>query len=86
MTVPVEGVAGGGTAYGFNDGGLNAEPLKQSLDPAQVPTADLVNVWCMPNSINVGSQETPRPLEPVSVLFHAFVSAVCSVMCFLLEL
>lgn len=71
MTVPVEGVAGGGTAYGFNDGGLNAEPLKRSLDPTEVPTADLVNVWCMPNSINVGSQETPRPLEPVSVLFDA---------------
>lgn len=65
MTVPVEGVAGGGTAYGFND----AEPLKQSTDPSEVPTADLVNVWCMPNTVNVGSQETPRPLEPVSVLF-----------------
>jgi hypothetical protein len=65
MTVPVEGVAGGGTAYGFND----AEPLKQSTDPSEVPTADLVNVWCMPNTVNVGSQETPRALEPVSFLF-----------------
>jgi hypothetical protein len=64
MTVPVEGVAGGGTAYGFND----AEPLKQSTDPSEVPTADLVNVWCMPNTVNVGSQETPRALEPINLL------------------
>lgn len=66
MTVPVEGVAGGGTAYGFNDGSLSAEPLKQSTDPSEVPTSDLVNVWCMPNTVNVGSLEAPRPLETVS--------------------
>lgn len=68
MSVPVEGVAGGGTAYGFNDGGLNSEPLKQSTDPTEVPTSDLVHVWCMPNTVNVGSQETPRPLETVTLL------------------
>ncbi|CAG7896990.1 unnamed protein product [Brassica rapa] len=68
MSVPVEGVAGGGTAYGFNDGGLNSQPLKQSTDPTEVPTSDLVHVWCIPNTLNVGSQETPRPLETINLL------------------
>lgn len=66
---PVEGVAGGGTAYGWNDGGLrNLIPVKGSIDPTEVPTADLVHVWCMPNTTNVGSQEMPRHLEHVSIL------------------
>ena len=65
---PVEGVAGGGTAYGWNDGGLhNLNPLKGSIDPTEVPTAELVHVWCMPNTTNVGPQEMPRHLEPVSI-------------------
>ncbi|XP_010552495.1 PREDICTED: uncharacterized protein LOC104822840 isoform X1 [Tarenaya hassleriana] len=68
IAVPVEGVAGGGTAYGWNDGGLSSEPLRQSLDPTEVPTAELVHVWCMPNTANVGPQETPRSLEPIDLL------------------
>ncbi|KAJ9179126.1 hypothetical protein P3X46_010949 [Hevea brasiliensis] len=66
---PVEGVAGGGTAYGWNDGGLHgSNPLKGSIDPSEVPTADLVHVWCMPSTANVGPQEVPRHLEPVNLL------------------
>ncbi|PPD77197.1 hypothetical protein GOBAR_DD25881 [Gossypium barbadense] len=66
---PVEGVAGGGTAYGWNDGGLNvSNPLKGSIDPTEVPTADLVHVWCLPSTANVGPQEVPRNLEPVNLL------------------
>ncbi|XP_012073311.1 uncharacterized protein LOC105634954 isoform X2 [Jatropha curcas] len=66
---PVEGVAGGGTAYGWNDGGLHgSNPLRGSIDPSEVPTADLVHVWCMPSTANVGSQEMPRHLEPVNLL------------------
>lgn len=64
---PVEGVAGGGTAYGWNDGSLHASTLpKNSTDPTEVPTADLVDVWCMPSTANVGPQEMPRRLETVS--------------------
>lgn len=64
---PVEGVAGGGTAYGWNDGGLHvSKPMKGSIDPTEVPTADLVHVWCLPSTANVGPQEVPRNLEPVS--------------------
>nr|XP_008377409.2 uncharacterized protein LOC103440497 [Malus domestica] len=66
---PVEGVAGGGTAYGWTEGGLQgASPLKGSIDPTEVPTADLVHVWCMPSTANVGPQETPRNLESVNLL------------------
>lgn len=64
---PVEGVAGGGTAYGWNDGGvLGSYPLRGSIDPTEVPTADLVHVWCLPSTANVGPQEMPRHLEHVS--------------------
>ncbi|KAJ0024655.1 hypothetical protein Pint_08925 [Pistacia integerrima] len=61
---PVEGVAGGGTAYGWNDEG--SDPLKGSINPAEVPTGDLVHVWCLPSTANVGHQEMPRHLEPES--------------------
>nr|XP_023870417.1 uncharacterized protein LOC111983010 isoform X1 [Quercus suber]POF24162.1 hypothetical protein CFP56_06245 [Quercus suber] len=67
---PVEGVAGGGTAYGWSDdGGLHGlNPLKGSIDPTEVQTADLVHVWFMPSTMNVGPQEMPRHLEPINLL------------------
>ncbi|XP_022768921.1 uncharacterized protein LOC111312686 isoform X1 [Durio zibethinus] len=66
---PVEGVAGGGTAYGWNDGGFHvSNPLKGSIDPTEVLTADLVHVWCLPSTANVGPQEVPRNLEPINLL------------------
>uniref|UniRef100_A0A803NMZ1 Glycoside hydrolase 123 catalytic domain-containing protein n=1 Tax=Cannabis sativa TaxID=3483 RepID=A0A803NMZ1_CANSA len=69
LVPPVEGVAGGGTAYGWDDGGLrNLSPLKGSIDPSEVPTTDLVHVWCLPNTTNVGPQEMPRHLEPINLL------------------
>lgn len=70
MTVPpVEGVAGGGTAYGWSDSGLpDPSRLKGAIDPTKVPSSDLVHVWCMPSTANVGPQDMPRSLEPVSVL------------------
>ncbi|KAL7245032.1 hypothetical protein ACSBR2_000386 [Camellia fascicularis] len=69
MVPPVEGVAGGGTAYGWDDTGLhNSSPLRGTIDPAKVPSADLVHVWCMPNTANVGPQDMPRTLEPITLL------------------
>lgn len=66
---PVEGVAGGGTAYGWNDGSLPCSTrLRESTDPREVPTEDLVHVWCLPNTANVGAQEMPRSLEPINLL------------------
>ncbi|XVE56016.1 hypothetical protein DITRI_Ditri03aG0203300 [Diplodiscus trichospermus] len=66
---PVEGVAGGGTAYGWNDGGVHvSNPLKGTIDPTEVPTADLVHVWCLPSTANIGPQEVPRNLESISLL------------------
>lgn len=66
---PVEGVAGGGTAYGWNDNALQGSgPLNGSINPTEIPTADLVHVWCMPSTANVGPQEMPRPLEPINLL------------------
>ncbi|CAN0905809.1 hypothetical protein LINGRAHAP2_LOCUS23879 [Linum grandiflorum] len=66
---PVEGVAGGGTAYGWNEGGVDSSSLLNgSIDPSVVPTADLAHVWCMPNSANVGPQDMPRNLEPMNLL------------------
>ncbi|XP_022131873.1 uncharacterized protein LOC111004904 isoform X2 [Momordica charantia] len=66
---PVEGVAGGGTSYGWSDGSLNTStPTKRSIDPTEVPTTDLVDVWCMPSTANVGPQEMPRRLEPINLL------------------
>ncbi|CAK9142823.1 unnamed protein product [Ilex paraguariensis] len=69
MVPPVEGVAGGGTAYGWNDSGFHdPRPLRGAIDPMKVPSAELVHVWCMPSTSNVGAQEMPRPLEPISLL------------------
>lgn len=67
MVPPVEGVAGGGTAYGWNDGLHDPSPLRGTIDPMKVPSAELVHVWCLPSTANVGQQEMPRHLEPVSV-------------------
>ncbi|KAG2663911.1 hypothetical protein I3843_16G056300 [Carya illinoinensis] len=66
---PVEGVAGGGTAYGWSHDGLHTSTsIKGSIDPSEVPSADLVHVWCMPSTANVGPQELPRDLEPINLL------------------
>ncbi|XAR61785.1 hypothetical protein NMG60_11016302 [Bertholletia excelsa] len=69
MVPPVEGVAGGGTAYGWGDSG-SRDPLslRGTIDPSKIPSADLVHVWCMPSTANVGPQDMPRPLEPISLL------------------
>lgn len=66
---PVEGVAGGGTGYGWNDSVSNySSSLRGSIDPTKQPSTDLVHVWCMPNTANIGQQEMPRPLEPITIL------------------
>lgn len=66
---PVEGVAGGGTGYGWSDGNLKeTSSFNGEVDPTKFPTADLVHVWAMPSTANVGQQEMPRPLEPISLL------------------
>lgn len=67
MIPPVEGVAGGGTAYGWGDGSVQDQSLlRGTIDPSRVPSSELVHVWYMPSTANVGPQETPRQLEPVS--------------------
>lgn len=64
---PVEGVGGGGTAYGWTDGSLECSySFKGVADPAKVPSAELLYVWCMPSTATIGQQEMPRPLESVS--------------------
>ncbi|KAF6149719.1 hypothetical protein GIB67_017452, partial [Kingdonia uniflora] len=67
---PVEGVSGGGTAYGWNDsGGLHfSNDLRRTIDPTKVPSAELLHVWSMPSTANVGCQEMPRPLHPITLL------------------
>lgn len=65
---PVEGVAGGGTSYGWDDGSQNPVSMMGEIDPKKMPTEDLVHVWCMPSTANVGRQETPRPLENIQLL------------------
>ncbi|KAK4276603.1 hypothetical protein QN277_014733 [Acacia crassicarpa] len=66
---PVEGVAGGGTAYGWNDGGTQGLSLRKGyIDPTEIPTRDIVNVWSMPSTANVGSQDMPRQLDPIHLL------------------
>ena len=79
MTVPpVEGVAGGGTAYGWSDGVmLSSNRIKGSIDPTEVPSADLLHVWCMPSTANIGSQEMPRPLEHVIMLLFFIFQSIC---------
>ncbi|GLJ14057.1 hypothetical protein SUGI_0224840 [Cryptomeria japonica] len=66
---PVEGVAGGGTGYGWNDVSLKGPfALSKVTDSARLPTPDLLHVWGMPSTATVGHQEPPRPLEPISML------------------
>ncbi|CAA2976424.1 Hypothetical predicted protein, partial [Olea europaea subsp. europaea] len=64
---PVEGVAGGGTAYGWSET-VARDPtlLKGMIDPTKVHSSELLHVWCMPSTANVGPQDMPRALEPVS--------------------
>ncbi|XP_077233285.1 alpha-1,6-mannosyl-glycoprotein 2-beta-N-acetylglucosaminyltransferase isoform X2 [Tasmannia lanceolata] len=69
IVLPVEGVAGGGTGYGWNDGSFHcSNSISGVVDPTKVPSADLLHVWCMPSTANVGQQEMPRSLEPISLL------------------
>ncbi|OEL27317.1 hypothetical protein BAE44_0011662 [Dichanthelium oligosanthes] len=66
---PVEGVAGGGTSYGWVDGGLQGTSLGACvIDPTKVRSEDLLHVWSMPSTANVSQQEAPRPLEKVNLL------------------
>lgn len=66
MVPPVEGVAGGGTAYGWTDNEVHdPRSLRGAIDPAKVPSSELVHVWCMPSTANVGQQDMPQRLEPV---------------------
>ncbi|XP_073305590.1 uncharacterized protein [Primulina huaijiensis] len=69
MVPPVEGVAGGGTAYGWSDSGTQTPSLPTGLiDPLKIHSSELVHVWCIPSSANVGPQDMPRTLEPISLL------------------
>ncbi|KAL6012364.1 hypothetical protein ACLOJK_002851 [Asimina triloba] len=66
---PVEGVGGGGTGYGWSDGILHtSNSFGGVVDPTKVPSAELLHVWSMPSTANIGQQEMPRPLEPISLL------------------
>ena len=69
---PVEGIAGGGTSYGWVNGGLQGSSLGTSvIDPTKVHSTDILHVWSMPSTANVSQQEAPRPLEHVScILFY----------------
>ena len=65
---PLEGVGGGGTGYGWNDGAQpGATILATDVDVSRHPTSDLVHVWCMPSTAIIGHQEPPRPLEQVGM-------------------
>lgn len=69
MVPPVEGVAGGGTAYGWGESGIqDPNLLRGPIDPLKVHSSELVHVWCMPSTANVGPQDMPRTLEPISLL------------------
>ncbi|GJN11216.1 hypothetical protein PR202_ga29390 [Eleusine coracana subsp. coracana] len=66
---PVEGVSGGGTSYGWVDGGLRGSSLGASvIDPTKVHSKDLLHVWSLPSTANVSQNEAPRPLEKVNLL------------------
>lgn len=68
MVPPVEGVAGGGTAYGWGESGIqDPNLLRTSIDPLKVHSSELIHAWCMPSTANVGPQDMPRTLEPVSL-------------------
>ncbi|KAF4404264.1 hypothetical protein G4B88_014720 [Cannabis sativa] len=81
LVPPVEGVAGGGTAYGWDDGGLrNLSPLKGSIDPSEVqpkkveqllPMADIVTPNLKEASALLGSPK----LETVGDM-HAAAKAL----------
>lgn len=73
MVPPVEGVAGGGTAYGWDDGLHDPGLLRGVIDPTKVPSAELMHVWCMPSTANIGLQDMPRQVEPVSVYFFCVI-------------
>ncbi|KAG6434627.1 hypothetical protein SASPL_106265 [Salvia splendens] len=65
MVPPVEGVAGGGTAYGWGESGIqDSNLLRTSIDPLKVHSSELIHAWCMPSTANVGPQDMPRTLEP----------------------
>lgn len=64
---PVEGVAGGGTGYGWHDVTLKTIDVTQKQ-----ATSDLVYIWSMPSTANVGHQEQPRPLENVCMSYSIF--------------
>ncbi|EPS70359.1 hypothetical protein M569_04401 [Genlisea aurea] len=70
LVPPVEGVSGGGTAYGWNNEVCTHGPSLSghSIDPLKVHSSELLHVWFMPSTANVGSQEMPRALEPISLL------------------
>jgi hypothetical protein len=78
---PVEGVAGGGTSYGWVDGGLRGTSLGTGvIDPTKIHSEDLLHVWSMPSTANVSQQEAPRPLEKVSCTafcWHWFLASSC---------
>lgn len=81
---PVEGVAGGGTGYGWNDVSLKGPfALSKVIDSTRLPTQDLLHVWGMPSTATVGHQEPPRPLEPVrslhNYLFNIFELTILDV-------
>ncbi|XP_073119920.1 uncharacterized protein [Henckelia pumila] len=66
---PVEGVAGGGTAYGWSESGIQTPSLPRGvIDPLKIISSELVHVWCVPSSANVGPHDMPRPLERISLL------------------
>ncbi|KAG5543231.1 hypothetical protein RHGRI_016096 [Rhododendron griersonianum] len=85
---PAEGVAGGGTAYGWGDSGIHdSSSLRGTIDPTKVPSTDLVHVWCMPSTATVGPHDMPQPLEPethhhmptdVGLFVHAKVSLLAA--------
>ncbi|KAL3845227.1 hypothetical protein ACJIZ3_002630 [Penstemon smallii] len=69
MVPPVEGVAGGGTAYGWSESGVqDPNLLRGSINPLKIHSSELVHVWWMPNSANVGPQDMPRTWEQISLL------------------
>ncbi|WOL11660.1 hypothetical protein Cni_G20424 [Canna indica] len=66
---PVEGIAGGGTGYGWTDGGNESSNFGRGvIDPTQISSGEFLHVWCMPSTANIGQQEMPRPLDNVSIL------------------
>lgn len=75
---PVEGVGGGGTSYGWSDGGCQL-PASFSgvIDPSRIPSSDLVHVWHMPSTENVGNQGIPQQFEHVSCsLFSIYTNMI----------